>query len=520
MSITVKDCLNLPSLSLGRVMTGEQGLDNIVNVVDVIEFVLDEDIMDTPNTLFITAFYAVKDDVDAQCRELSTYKRLGASAMVIFYQGLVVHSLDPRVIQTATSLDLPIIGLPGSNLELHYCNIIEEVMEAIFIDRNEKQKFLNTTLNMILQLSPAKQSITTLLEFASSFTKSTLFLCNQNLRLVSCAHWPRNFSEISLQDVVSLFGPPRFSNSMNTVRHSPDGDSYHMKTFTGKSQTKLVLYAYSQNNVLSSSLINQIVEMIQVFVSVWNYDLDFSKHNSIITVILEGNNALAEQLSADYNLHLSEYNTLLILDDLGIENIEDHVHNVQEQIQKFFPRASVLMDLLRDAIIVLINVPHDTEIDIKAIPFTNIFKCHFSVCGKMFDPLKLNAFYTEYCNSKNSAVLIYPNKKDFSVEQIDFADWCTQFSKINSTKKEAYLTKIRPLLINKNADLLYTLSSYLLDGDSEVKKTSELLHLHRNTIQNRLQKVYELTGLSLTILPDSYILYVASALQRINNQNI
>ena len=43
MSITVRDCLFLPTLSLGYVAAGENGLNNIVNRIDVIEFILDED---------------------------------------------------------------------------------------------------------------------------------------------------------------------------------------------------------------------------------------------------------------------------------------------------------------------------------------------------------------------------------------------------------------------------------------------------------------------------------------------
>ena len=112
MSITVRDCLFLPTLSLGYVAAGENGLNNIVNRIDVIEFILDEDEFATPNVLFITAFHAIRDNVEAQCRALYRYKKLGASAVVLFYSDLVIHSLDRKVIQTADELNLPIIKVP------------------------------------------------------------------------------------------------------------------------------------------------------------------------------------------------------------------------------------------------------------------------------------------------------------------------------------------------------------------------------------------------------------------------
>lgn len=66
MSVTLRDCLKLPSLSLGRVIAGHGGLDNIVATVSVMEFD-DEEEEDfvTPNELLISALYCVKDDVQA-----------------------------------------------------------------------------------------------------------------------------------------------------------------------------------------------------------------------------------------------------------------------------------------------------------------------------------------------------------------------------------------------------------------------------------------------------------------------
>ena len=45
---------------------------------------------------------------------------------------------------------------------------------------------------------------------------------------------------------------------------------------------------------------------------------------------------------------------------------------------------------------------------------------------------------------------------------------------------------LKPLLeSNDNHLLLETLSVYHLDADCEIKKTSEVLYIHRNTVQYR-----------------------------------
>ena len=71
MSITIRDCLNLPSFSFGNVVAGKNGLDKIVSSVSVMEFfsLSDFDVF-TPNELIISAFYAIKDDVEKQCEAL------------------------------------------------------------------------------------------------------------------------------------------------------------------------------------------------------------------------------------------------------------------------------------------------------------------------------------------------------------------------------------------------------------------------------------------------------------------
>ena len=59
MSITVKDCLTLPSLCIGSVIAGKKGLSGIVSSVTVFEFDLTSDEIFAPNELAITAFYDI-----------------------------------------------------------------------------------------------------------------------------------------------------------------------------------------------------------------------------------------------------------------------------------------------------------------------------------------------------------------------------------------------------------------------------------------------------------------------------
>ena len=92
-------------------------------------------------------------------------------------------------------------------------------------------------------------------------------------------------------------------------------------------------------------------------------------------------------------------------------------------------------------------------------------------------------------------------------------------SKSVSAEKEYYCNLLRPVLDDKDIDLMLTLSAYLLDAASELKKASEILFVHRNTVLYRLNKIKSLLGFDLAKMPMAYDIYVAVSLYRINAQN-
>ena len=145
MSITVRDCLNLPSLSSARVVAGHQGLENVVKTISVIEFDdYDEDFF-VPDEIVITSFYSVKDDVDAQCRVLEHSKMSGDVAVLLFYSDIIMRGIDSRLLDTANRISMPLIVLPESNINLRYSDVISEVMEAVVLDKQASDQMGDST---------------------------------------------------------------------------------------------------------------------------------------------------------------------------------------------------------------------------------------------------------------------------------------------------------------------------------------------------------------------------------------
>ena len=64
-------------------------------------------------------------------------------------------------------------------------------------------------------------------------------------------------------------------------------------------------------------------------------------------------------------------------------------------------------------------------------------------------------------------------------------------------------------------DLLDTACVYLLDCDSSVTRTAEMLFLHKNTIKYRLQRIADLLGYRLGKMPETIELYRSAAVYRL-----
>ena len=64
-------------------------------------------------------------------------------------------------------------------------------------------------------------------------------------------------------------------------------------------------------------------------------------------------------------------------------------------------------------------------------------------------------------------------------------------------------------------DVLQTLKVYLLDTECSITVSSELLHVHPNTIKYRINVITNLLGFRPGKMPDSIKLYQALAIHRL-----
>ena len=126
---------------------------------------------------------------------------------------------------------------------------------------------------------------------------------------------------------------------------------------------------------------------------------------------------------------------------------------------------------------------------------------------------KMFLLYTEYYKY---ATQIYPLRKLFTTYELIFARECRKLQMESRERTEENILEcLNPLFKESDGtDLLQTLAVYWLDADSDTKKTGELMFLHRNTIQYRLNKIKKILNYDITSMPEAYMVYRAIGIYR------
>ncbi|MGN0658544.1 MAG: PucR family transcriptional regulator ligand-binding domain-containing protein, partial [Emergencia sp.] len=303
MSITVKDCLKLPSLSLGRVIAGHGGLDNIVTNVSVMEFNdTDEEDIVSPNELLISALFCVKGDVDAQCRLIQKARRSGDVGLVLFYSDLILGEISPRFLRVADHLNFPVIMMPADDMGLKYSDVISDVTEAIYMERNAEHYFVSDTMQLLSQSPEQERTPAMVLKLAGSYAKASFFLCDEYENPIASSFWPAT-NYIDFKKVARIY-----------AEGEQDGIRVMRRCFRDKKDTELVLYAATQNEKLNAGILGEVVEAVQLFSLLWNYNLNPDTPKSLIPAMLRGKPELVRYICGRNHLRGENLTKMLLLE--------------------------------------------------------------------------------------------------------------------------------------------------------------------------------------------------------------
>lgn len=133
MSITVREALDVGKLKKGKVIAGNDGLDRIIEYIDILE-VPEAIYWFREKVLLLTTGYAIREKPDIQVKLIEELAKKGAAGLVI-KKNRFLKTIPQDMIDKANALKLPIILIPS---DIPYIEITHPLLSEILKRQSEK----------------------------------------------------------------------------------------------------------------------------------------------------------------------------------------------------------------------------------------------------------------------------------------------------------------------------------------------------------------------------------------------
>lgn len=533
MSLTVADCLKLPSMRGCRVAAGERGLNHIVNNVSVLEiydvsvFSLEPALNDGDLTL--TSFQSIADDYELQCRNIEQMHSSGDAAVVIYYVGLVLKEIHPSLKETADRLGFPLLVMPENRKDCFYREVLYDVYKAIFYAKSKEKDLINNIVALFSRLPEERKNLPSLLRLISDSLKCTVLLSDTVMNNVCLSKWPASNS-ITAADIHRIYEETKSSDESD-LEAVWQGRQLHIfrLPFTSLEYRNFSIYAIDELGTLTIDDMHDVIELLEIFSKLWNLDADNILENSLIPSILDGDSEKMRHIAAKLGIDIRTINTAIFLRPSfkGMEpqaklrlqrNMVRQIRDCSEDWGK-----TVIVDTYESLIVSFIMyssaVSADKEymydvmshLDTLCRDYTVAF---FPCDNKAEETRKTYLLYSE---TIRLAIRIFPKRRLFSYGDILFARQCESLCREKGENLRICRNILKPLLGDSDSrDLLDTLIVYYLDTDCDVKGTAAQLYVHRNTIQYRLAKIRSITNFKTDDILSNNLMYQTVACYRMH----
>lgn len=533
MLFTVADCLKLPSLRDCTVAAGKKGLNHIVNGATVLEN-YDSSLRDLEqpvnnSELVLTSFSTIKDDIGQQCDYIRHMYYTGDAGLIIYYVGVYLPDIHPRLIEVADELGFPLIVMPKNDMTRFYNEVLREIYETLFLNQNQKNHLADNIASLVSRLPENRKNINTLLRLISNNLKCTVLLTNALMECISISKWPIA-NNITADHICSLYqkedGEERylveaeFSNRSLRIFRMP---------LTAIEYRDFTLYAADEFDALTLNDMYNIVEVLQLFFKLWDVRPGAIRENALIPAIIEGDSCKMRQIAVKLKIDTSAINDAVFLypsfNNMEAEKYLEILHAMVKEIKQRTESAHkrVLLNIYDTYIVCFFmetQLPGSKKGFFEELfesvdqIYANYVYSIFPLNGNMNDLPLLYQIHDEYLHH---ATALFPDKRELLYGDLLFARQCydTIRHKENSYMIQQHIIE-QIIAASGNDELLKTLEVYYLDAECEIKKTSQLLYVHRNTIQYRLNKIRSITGIHPGNLTSSWLLYGTVACYRLS----
>lgn len=533
MSITVEDCMKLPSFGDAKLVAGKKGKSSPVNSITVLEYA---DVSLISSELFlngeicITAFASIKNDVDTQCAVVRKMKSIGMAALVIYYIGIFVPRLDGRLVATANEVELPLFCMPVNRMDYRYGEMISDVMDAIYRSQHEDQNYVAAMLDSIALLPENLRTIRTVLRMISDRLRCSLFIIEQDGTMRSEGQWPIS-AHWDYQPLVELMQKkPRELAGVKKLQLGQKGVSASCVTLNLKRNASLMLLVIDDQGQITDSQVTQAADIITTFLNISDYSFQETTPEMLVRSIIEDDPLRMREIATQHNIDTSKYQAMWIVQEKRYSSAhisKQRLTGIMASTRAFFsePKKRVLMDAYQNSIVLFFESAGSTEFNKSlAEAYQNsLGTTEHPLCLAMFSNLlttkDARSAYELFVQYFDSLQALYLNRDIYTLHDLRFAEKCKMIIAQSGTALSNQLYAIEPLRQVKGYEtLLETLAVYLLDADSNIQKAADLMFIHRNTLKYRMTQIREAYGADISKMPLAAALYEAVAINRLTKQ--
>ena len=315
--ITVADVMKLPSMYGATILAGHAGISNPVESVTVLEYgqitsTLDELFSQTEfqgNALIISSFATIADDVDAQCENIRRYHAIGSVGFILFYIGLILPSVDDRVIACCNELDLVLITMPGDIRTHKYSDVIGDIYHAVFKDQQAGSNYVSTLIRRFSNLPAEQRNTSTLLRMLSNHLQASIILTDYKKSISNIVCWPQSLSELLSKELKKQLQKMQGEQAVKISYDDGAGYLQHCPTLL-EGKEGFDLYTFRYNELLSREDLWQASEFVQLYSHIWNKDLGKLVTSELVRAIIDDDPLKMRRLADLFQINVAELNQM------------------------------------------------------------------------------------------------------------------------------------------------------------------------------------------------------------------
>lgn len=524
MSVTVSDLLKLPSLRQARVVGGAGGLQKVVSSISVLEStdpaVLVNEVFPhdkySGSEIVITGFLNCAEDVDRQCSNLLRLIDGGEVGLVLYYVGVYLPCVDRRLIEIADEHDFVLICMPEGQRHLRYSDLITDVMECICKDRSAAGSLVSDILARISSAPHHQQTVGTALQMLSAELGCSAVLSTHQGNILNLATWPSGMEETVREGAEGCLPLPAGESPCPFL---PEAEMVCLPIRPDLAQP-LQLTLIREGAPLAPQLAEQAADTVRICINIWGRQHGAVAIHELLRAILQDEPLKMRRLAEIFHVDVASLHELWMLCGADADEVE-------ARMEQDLSLARQCADTVVGAIyegqpVMCLSTPHslrETESVMQELLAAALKTSPDAVvvrCSGLSNTTSCRRAYLLTLDNLADAKRIFPHKKLFLQGELELAADCR---KRISEGEAAAVRRTLPLAVlqadQEYQDLLYTACVYLLDCDSSVTRTAEMLYLHKNTIKYRLQRISDLLGYRLGKMPETIDLYRGAAIYRL-----